>query len=161
MNYQNILVTLDGSELAELALQHVPRIANPGAQVHVLSVLTTDFVDEMASVGTMTALTVAPMTAPAMQRSSRQPDPELVYERESYLLKAANSLQQQGYNVTTQVLYGNVVNNIVSVAADGYDVLVMATHGRSGLSRLVMGSIAEAVLHKAECPVLLIPAQHK
>lgn len=55
------------------------------------------------------------------------------------------------------MLEGEPAEEILHCAADkGVDVIVMGTHGRSGLSRLVMGSVAEKVLHKAECSVLVV-----
>jgi len=44
------------------------------------------------------------------------------------------------------------------VAREGFDLLMMVTHGRTGLSKLALGSITEAVLQHAPCPVLVIPA---
>jgi nucleotide-binding universal stress UspA family protein len=50
-----------------------------------------------------------------------------------------------------------VVGTIIDTARDDYDVIVMATHGRTGFAKVLMGSVAESVLHKAPCPVLLVP----
>ena len=54
---------------------------------------------------------------------------------------------------------GNVVDTILKVATTGkYDMVVMNTHGRSGLSRLLMGSKAEKVVRLAPCPVVTVPS---
>jgi nucleotide-binding universal stress UspA family protein len=54
---------------------------------------------------------------------------------------------------------GDAATEILRVAsADGGDLIVMATHGRSGMERLVMGSVAEAVMRHAACPVLVVQA---
>jgi len=58
-----------------------------------------------------------------------------------------------------RLLEGNAANVIVESAEEtGADLIVMGTHGRSGLSRLVMGSVAEEVLRRAPCPVLTVKA---
>jgi nucleotide-binding universal stress UspA family protein len=67
--------------------------------------------------------------------------------------------------VESQVMEGDPVNMILRVAEEIHsDVIVMGTHGRTALSRLVLGSVAEAVLRKAPCPVLTakhVPEQKK
>ncbi len=58
---------------------------------------------------------------------------------------------------TTHVLHGHPVDAIVEFAREsGADLVVMATHGRSGLSHALMGSIAEHVVRRAPCPVLTL-----
>jgi universal stress protein A len=55
-------------------------------------------------------------------------------------------------------LQGNAAAEIVRHAQEsGTDLIVMGTHGRSGLAHAVMGSVAERVVHKAHCPVLVVP----
>ena len=65
----------------------------------------------------------------------------------------------QRVTVRRQVAVGNPVDEIARIADEGkVDMIVMGTHGRSGLSRLVMGSVAEGVLRKVICPVLFVKA---
>jgi nucleotide-binding universal stress UspA family protein len=64
--------------------------------------------------------------------------------------------------VRREVAYGGSVDEIVRVAAESKaDMIAMGTHGRSGLSRLIMGSVAEGVLRKVACPVLFVKEPHK
>ena len=59
--------------------------------------------------------------------------------------------------VETQLIYGGATEEILRVAGEiRCDLIVMGTHGRSGLSRLLMGSVAEGVLRRAHCPVLTV-----
>lgn len=56
-----------------------------------------------------------------------------------------------------EILYGNAVDRIIDYASDtNADVIVMATHGRTGVSRVLMGSVATQVVRKAPCPVLTL-----
>ena len=160
MKYRKILVTLDGSKLAEAALEHVMEVARPGAQIHFLSVMAEDRVSEIAALASAIAQPVTTMAPPADQWPpvNSVADPRAVHARQRYLDEVSSWIAQTGYEVSTEVRPGNVVETIVSVAKDGFDLIVMVTHGRTGLSKVALGSVAEGVLHKAPCPVLIIPA---
>jgi nucleotide-binding universal stress UspA family protein len=68
---------------------------------------------------------------------------------------------QAGVPIRTQVFSGTPPELIVAVAKEqAVDMIVMSTHGRSGFSRLVYGSVAEAVLRGAHLPVLMIPIRN-
>ncbi len=157
MGYKKILVTLDGSKLAELALQHTLEVAAPGAQIHILSVMAEDRVSEIAALASAMgqSVTLTNEQWPPLRPAS---DPRLIHAREDYLLQVSEWLEQVGMEVTVEVRPGNIVDTIVCVARDGFDVIIMATHGRTGLSRVALGSVAEGVLHRSPCPVLIIPA---
>ncbi len=157
MGYKKILVTLDGSKLAELALSHVIEVAASGAQVHLLSVMAEDRVSEIAALASAMSqpVTVTKEQWPPLHTSS---DPRAIYAREDYLRQVSEWLEQVGLRVSVEVRPGNIVDTIVSVARDGFEVVVMVTHGRTGLSRVALGSVAEGVLHRSPCPVLIIPA---
>ncbi|MBV8381118.1 MAG: universal stress protein [Planctomycetaceae bacterium] len=61
------------------------------------------------------------------------------------------------FQVETQLWQGNVAEEILRAASEsGCDLIVMGSHGRSGLGRLLLGGVAEAVMHKADCPVLTV-----
>ncbi len=61
------------------------------------------------------------------------------------------------FQVETQLWQGNVAEEILRAASEtGCDLIVMGSHGRSGLGRLLLGSVAEAVMRKADCPVLTV-----
>jgi universal stress protein A len=64
-----------------------------------------------------------------------------------------------GLNGVTTLLFGSAARAIVTYARDqGADLIVVGTHGRTGVSRMLMGSVAEAVARLAPCPVLTVPA---
>jgi nucleotide-binding universal stress UspA family protein len=157
MGYQRILVTLDGSELSEIALKHVTKVAEPGAQLHLLSVITEDRTTEMLLMASSAAQPFA-NTSDYWQQPGQTTDMSELNGRQNYLAKISEVWTERGYKVTTEVRPGEVVDAILE-ASQRFEVIVMATHGRTGLNRLLLGSVAESVLHKAVCPVLLIPAK--
>lgn len=75
----------------------------------------------------------------------------------------AQSLREEGFQVNTMVRLGDPVRQIVAAVEQGeYDLLAMATRGRTGLTRLVLGSVAESVLRQVTIPMLLVrPAPGK
>jgi nucleotide-binding universal stress UspA family protein len=157
VGYNKVLVTLDGSKLAELALQHIIKVVEAGAEIHLLSVMAEGRTSEVASLASAIA---EPLTMPksAWPPLSGAPDAQAVSAREMYLKQVADWMGQLGYEVTTDVRPGNIVETIVSVAREGFDVIVIVTHGRTGIKKVALGSIAEGVLHRAPCPMLIIPA---
>ncbi len=165
MSYCNILVPLDGSELAELALQHIDQVAKPGAQIHLLSVAEM-LIAEIAEQPTGAVTTLLngvywTTSLPYEQRPLVQNahDTQEFNQRFDYLQRTSERLREKGYEVKIEVLPGEVVETIVETARNGCDLIIMATHGRTGLRRVLLGSVAEGVLHRAPCPVLLISAR--
>jgi nucleotide-binding universal stress UspA family protein len=83
-----------------------------------------------------------------------QPDPSS--DELQRMLKAVRPKDPQ-IQYQHQLSTGDPADSIVRVAhAEGVDLIVMSTHGRTGVSRLVMGSVAEAVVRRAACPVLTV-----
>ncbi|GAB4553263.1 MAG: universal stress protein [Anaerolineae bacterium] len=156
MGYRRVLVTLDGSKLAEKALEHAMQVAAAGANIHILSVMATDVVSEMASMAS--AVAQPPVTDENWPPIHAPNDPRAAHAREDYLRQVSDWLSQAGYDVTVEVRPGSVIETIIAVARDGFEVIVMSTHSRTGLSRMALGSIAEGVLHRSPCPVLIIPS---
>ena len=157
MGYQRILVTLDGSKLAEMALEHAVHVAAPGAQIHILSVMAEDRVSEIAALASAIGQSVS-ANSEQWPRLRPANDPRAVHAREDYLRQVSDWLEAIGMEVTIEVRPGNIVDTIVSVARDGFEIVIMATHGRTGLNRVALGSVTEGVLHRSPCPVLIIPA---
>lgn len=157
MPFKEILVTLDGSDTAEAALGYAERIAAPGAHIHILNVAphaaTTplDAPSELHSTQLMRDVNWPPL--------SYSDENQTLYERENYVRGCGSWLIEKGFEVSSQVKFGDVVDSIVETSGANFEVIVMTTHGRTGLARLAVGSVAEAVLRRATCPVLLIPAR--
>lgn len=140
MKAQKTLVPLDGSALAEAALPRAVELAqDSGAKVELLRAVEAH-------------------TFPGADPTEAQI--KVVEEGEAYLAEVASRLRGNGVkDVETSVWYGPAAYAIVEAARlRKVDLIVMTTHGRSGLGRLILGSVAESVLRGTTTPIFLIRA---
>jgi nucleotide-binding universal stress UspA family protein len=137
MKLEKILVPLDGSPLGEAAL--APAVSLAGA-------------------GTTLMLLRAAEAHSMLGADPTEAQVEVVHEAEEYLGEVAARLKRQGVkNVQTSVWYGPAAAAIVDAARlRKADLIVMGTHGRSGLGRLIMGSVAESVVRGTMTPIMLV-----
>jgi nucleotide-binding universal stress UspA family protein len=92
----------------------------------------------------------------AARAAGHQPDIEPVRVRQ-YLSDVAARLEASGLRVTTQAEMGQATSTIVRVALERQvDLIAMATHGRGGMQRIILGSVATDTLRRAEVPLLLV-----
>lgn len=78
---------------------------------------------------------------------------------QAYLDRHEARLRELGYQVRSQIVIGPARQSILNVAAsERVDLIVLQTHGRGGLQWLFMGSVAEGVIRRSGCPVLVLPA---
>ena len=169
-----IIVGLDGSEVAEAALRAIAKWADSSqAEVHLVSILHPDEIHETPSER------VVPEKSPARQIGSSgayggtlyttpQPRVRLAENREQALDRAYDERMDYLRTVAARDLRGMTVSchvesseetaeAIVQTAAElDADVIAIATHGRSGLGRMLLGSVAEAVVRIATIPVVLV-----
>jgi len=147
--YRRILVPLDGSELAEQVLPFVKAFIDPDhTRVFLIRILTTGLGDR-----TVALLTSYP---PGLQLAT-----DVLHHAElqlrTYLRSVAAVLREEGAVVHTTVRRGSPADEILVYAAEvDADLLIMTTHGLSGLSRWVYGNVAGRVLQGAQSPVLLV-----
>ena len=140
--YKRILIPLDGSRVAEGILPFILQIAGP-LDLEVVLVRVMEPLPPQAIEGT-TVFTVDDLAA------------RLNRARE-YLAPVAANLRRRGVRVTTDARHGQPVTEIVAAAREtGAGLIAMTTHGRTGFSRLMFGSVAEAVLRQAKIPVLMM-----
>jgi len=157
MAFKHILVTLDGSEEAQAALNYAELVAAPGARIHLLNIAPRAATTPIqAPTGLSSAELMRDVNWPPL---SSEDDTQTLHEREEYLRGCGGWLIDKGFEVTSEVKFGNVVESILTTSSDGFEVIVMTTHGRTGLARLALGSVAESVVRQALCPVLLVPAR--
>jgi len=148
--YQKVLVPLDGSELAECTLSHVKNLFKDGSlgEVTLLNVikfdipwkLTTDEDDFRQKIDL---------------NAIREP---LFAKSREYLSGIESRLAAEGMKVKTESLESNrPADTITEYAKEkGMDLIIIGTHGYTGLKKLMVGSVAFSVLHQAHVPVLLI-----
>jgi nucleotide-binding universal stress UspA family protein len=150
--YKKVLVPLDGSELAECALNHIKNLAKDG------------------SIGEVVLLNAVVLELPLREINSEEDgalDKGFDYRafREAhfsksrkYLEGAKAKLSSAGIKVKTESIEtGRPANLIIDYAKENaMDMIVIATHGHSGMRNMLLGSVAFRVLHEANVPVLLI-----
>ncbi|MBU2054995.1 MAG: universal stress protein [Proteobacteria bacterium] len=145
--YQKILVPLDGSELAENALTQVRNLAGVGGvgEVTLLKVVEIDLMGLSEPPHHTRSIDLPALRKAHMERSQK------------YLEKIQSQLSSEGMKVKTETLEGRPAQTIVDYSQkNSMDLIVIATHGYSGMKRLMFGSVALRVLHDCHAPVLLI-----
>ena len=137
--FKRILVPLDGSPVAEAVLPQVQELVKAlGAELFLMRAAYAH---------------VFPGVDPT------EGEVEVVQKAEAYLADVAGRLGREGIRVHTAVRYGDAADEILHHIGDNAVGLVaMSTHGRTGLSHLVLGSVAEKVVRHATVPVLLVRA---
>jgi universal stress protein A len=140
---QQIVVPIDFSDASVRAAQYAAALARRlDASVHLVHVLEPS---------EMVGGTFEFYGGPPAEYLDR-----LYWKRRSQLVAVGASLGD-GVHVTSEVRHGTPADSIKNAAIDyGADLVIMSTHGRSGLSHLLMGSVAEQVIRTARCPVLVV-----
>jgi nucleotide-binding universal stress UspA family protein len=140
-----ILVPLDGSELSEAVLPVVAGLAGPFD-------LTIELLRAVEPVPAYAAAELAASHSEELLRAEEA-------DAEGYLTKLAAPLEGRGLRVAHSVVVAPAVDAILRRAREtGAGLIAMSTHGRSGVGRLLLGSVAERVLRAAPVPVLLLKA---
>ncbi len=140
--YKKILVPLDGSPLAEAVLPHAQALAkSEGAEIIILRVAVTP--NEGVFVHN-----------PALGENIIK---ELEEEAREYTEMEVAKLRKEGVRVSGITRDGFVPDTILDVADETHaDVIAMSTHGRTGVQRWLLGSVADRVIHYSHIPVMLI-----
>jgi nucleotide-binding universal stress UspA family protein len=163
MTKKRVLIPLDGSESSRQILHVVRTYIRPEESEVVLLRVALPLVMPDEHV-------ITPLATSMMGRDERylgelktsyvwSGQEQLTYQRQlaEDLQCEAAPLRRLGYTVTTAVLFGEPVEQISDyVKTEGIDLVAMTTHGRTGVSRLVLGSVAETVLRTVGVPVLLL-----
>ena len=150
--YQKIMVPLDGSELAECVLPHVEAIATGCKVAGVVFARVMRPIHLQANVPADGILGFNEEKLKQMEEQRKQ-------AADSYLKKIVGSTRIEGAALSYEVLEGSVATTLSHWAEkNGVDLIVIASHGRSGISRWVYGSVADRVLRSACAPVLMIRA---
>jgi nucleotide-binding universal stress UspA family protein len=138
--FKTILVPTDFGDAAQLALEYAQVIARRfDAGLRVLHVVETPLPRDIE------------LSAPDAGRANER----AMQDARRGLAEALEQLPDG--NVTGQLLIGHAADQIVAYAAEhGVDLIVMGTHGRGALARVIVGSVAERVVRMAPCPVFIV-----
>ncbi len=146
--YQRILVPIDGSETSVRALQEAIKLANREAQLRLVYVLEETYL--------LDAEGYAYIDYDSLQKALRDTG-------QRALAQAAEQARRLGATAETALLEakGERIASVIESDARDWkaDLIVLGTHGRSGLNRLLLGSVAEGVARVAQVPVLLVRAE--
>jgi nucleotide-binding universal stress UspA family protein len=142
--YNRIIVPLDGSDLAEQALDEAKQLSSKmDIPLHLLRVVDTYRTQSLPATGMALDYSMLAELAEEEIEDARQ-----------YLQQKVGEVREEGFDVSGDVLHGPIARQIVAAADEG-DVIVMSSHGRTGIKRWFLGSVAEEVMRHAKCPVLL------
>jgi len=146
--FERIVVPLDGSELAASALPEAQELARlTGAKIRLVRVVDYTMMENAGAVGM------------ALDYASSEDVLGLEHQHAvAYLQTIASQLQSTGLPVETDVYRGRVARVLAETSEPG-DIIVMTSHGRGGLSRWFLGSVAEDLIRHANVPVLLVRAR--
>lgn len=134
---EKILVPLDGSECAENILPYLEKLATDlKARIALLQV-------------------VQARTFPGVDPT--EAEVKVVRDAEEYLRRMEEKLKAKGFRVDTHVRYGNDAEEILDHASQkDIDLIAMSTHGRGGVKRFLLGSVAEKLLRHSPKPIFLV-----
>ena len=146
--YRKILVPLDGSEMAECVLPHVEEIAKRCQAEVVLfqvcqpAVILADYPADLRE---------------GWEDHVKRETTHLQQICATYLGEAEKKFREAGLNTTVRTGSGNAAEQILDYATQNQvDLIILATHGRSGITRWAYGSTTDKVLHASPIPVMII-----
>lgn len=150
--YERILVPLDGSKVGEAALNAVEEL---------IAKLSPEVKVEVTLFQVVTSLThyVVAGEASVQVLYTEEELKQIKKEATDYLQKAGEELKKRGAKVKVKVGMGGAAEEILKAADEvKADLIAMSTHGRSGISRWALGSVAERVMRTSDKPILVIRA---
>lgn len=147
--YSRIVIPLDGSELSETALETAIEFSRRfDAPLHVMRVVDSQSLEQLG--GSAVSFNYSGL-ADILEAETD--------DAKEYIASLVSRLESDGLTVTHDVRIGPVARGILSELQGG-DLVVMASHGRTGIRRWVLGSVAEEVMRHADVPVLLVKLPH-
>lgn len=161
--YERIVVPLDGSRLAECSLPHVENLAQGCKVSEVVLISVTERVEGRTTAPEAREAYAASQPAGISGVDGPSGTRVTIGKKETqarkYLQRVAENLNSKGIPVRWEVRLGNPAEEIISFVKDrDAELIVMASHGRSGPSRWALGSVADKVSRASCVPVLIIRA---
>lgn len=141
--YKTILVALENTATDEVILRHIRPLAKALGSRLILMHVADGYVART-------------------QEQLNLEDSEEIRKDRAYLASRMEELEREGLKVRTVLALGDPAKQLVSAAErEGADLIAMATHGHKGIEDIVLGSVATAVRHRTEIPVLMVKAPRK
>jgi nucleotide-binding universal stress UspA family protein len=142
--FERIVVPLDGSEFAERALPHAEELARlTGAPLHVVRLIDLSF--------TRYGPYLYGVSPSALEQSLEDEE----RAAREYVGRVVEELRDRGLQVSSEVRHGSPERDLAASSRPD-DLIVMATHGRGGMTRWFLGSVAEEVVRRSPVPVMLV-----
>ncbi|MBI2166452.1 MAG: universal stress protein [Chloroflexi bacterium] len=153
--YSRVVVPLDGSPLAEEVLPYAEALAQRcNAELYLVEVVPLP--TQVAGMGLGGAGDLGGASPIVIDALASALDTE-VSQSKAYLERVSQQLKAKGLSVRWEVLRGSAASQIIKFAQEkGGDLIAISSHGRSGLSRMFFGSVADKVLRQSGLPVLVI-----
>jgi len=147
--YQNIMVPMDGSELSECVLPQLEAIAQ-GCKV--TTVVFVRVIEPLPRPSGEVNVIISDDDWESMETEKKA-------SAAAYLDKLISGISIPGASLRGKILQGRVAETLAEYAEkNGVDLIIMATHGRSGVSRWALGSVADKVMRSSCVPVLMVRA---
>ncbi len=147
--YQRILIPLDGSELAECVLPHLETLLKDCPPPEVIVARSVEPIIPYVISGESTVMIPVKQTQ-AVEAQEKQ-------AAEEYLTRIIARLQLSGIKATAHVLSGRAQESLIAFATEKkVDMVIISTHGRSGLGKLIWGSVADHLLRSLNVPVMMV-----
>jgi nucleotide-binding universal stress UspA family protein len=155
---KHVLVPLDGSALSERAMKYAQRIIGDGGHFTLLMAVDPPEYVSYSAYGSQTMPSQTGVPRGGMDVPSVTED--MLGQSRDYLRRLAADLHKAGYTVDMKTEVGPPADVIVGMAEDlSVEAIVMSTHGRSGLTRWILGSVTQKVIGAAPCPVFVVPPE--
>lgn len=152
--FKRVLVPLDGSRFASRALRYAAEVAQRfGAEVILIQVVrrATSVIDGAAPID------IGPAGSGIAVQVALEADKRNTARARQYLSGKVRAMRSRHIQSSYRVLRGDIARSIIEFTEkENIDLVVMTTHGKSGLRRAVMGSVADAVIRESRKPVLVI-----
>jgi nucleotide-binding universal stress UspA family protein len=151
---KHIVVPLDGSEFSQKALDYALNILDADGKLTLVTVVDQPY----TTVGYMPDMVPLPLNQPDFRKQLEAQEAHIQEEARTYLEKYAEKLRTDTRHIDTVVVCGEPAQEIINATEKAHaEAIVMATHGRTGLSRWFLGSVTQRVLNAAPVPVVVIP----
>ena len=164
MSKRQVLIPLDGTEISAKILPEIEKnIILPGTTLILLHVI--DWPGYPLDVPVMAPYGTIMSASHTSDRVVSKDEQRLVLEEQQLLQDNAETdleiltkqLRQRGYSVQKAIRFGNPAQEILNIVKNqSIDLVAMTTHAREGIQRLLLGSVAETVLHHINIPILLL-----